>query len=77
MKTTSLPNFLKASMLVLSMVIITISSCKKEDETDGGGTNDTPGAIQGAPGNPRFNLQFTNGRLKPILICMLKPQMAI
>ena len=61
MKTNSLPNFLKASMLVLSMVIITISSCKKEDETDGGGTNDTPGAIQGAPGNPRFNLQFTNG----------------
>ena len=45
------------SVMLLSLVSIFYLSCKKNNSD----SNNDPGAIQGAPGNPRFNLQFTNG----------------
>ena len=56
MKTINIKSIFKASML-LSLAVITFASCKKNATVD----PDNPGDIQGAPGNPRFNLQFNNG----------------
>jgi hypothetical protein len=47
-------------LLLIPATAIALGGCKKELDPDDN-VNDTPGAIQGAPGNPRFNLQFTNG----------------
>ncbi len=43
---------------LLASIVLTTSNCKKavEDLKD-----DDDGALSGNPGNPRFNLQFTNG----------------
>src|SRR4051812_19419653 len=62
MKSIIVNHFLKATLLVAAITITSISSCKKDDIVpDPSSSSNEPGAIQGAPGNPRFNLQFTNG----------------
>ncbi len=61
MKPTLMNAFVKTSLLVSTILIVSVSACKKESEPDPGGGTVDPTVIQGAPGNPRFNLQFTNG----------------
>jgi hypothetical protein len=58
MKSIVLNHSLKAFLIACTLLIVSIPGCKKELDPD---SKDDPGAIQGAPGNPRFNLQFTNG----------------
>lgn len=61
--------WLKITML-LSMLIFMVYGCKKEDKAI---NNTDPGAIQGNPGNPRFNLQFTNGDRTDLDLHVLTP----
>ncbi len=60
MKTIKTIPFLKATLLLPLAIILTIGACKKSTDTPDSPADD-PGAIRGAAGNPRFNLQFTNG----------------
>jgi uncharacterized protein YfaP (DUF2135 family) len=46
------------SFLLLFCMIALLTSCKKEKEP--ATPDENLGAIKGQPGNPRFNLQFTN-----------------
>lgn len=56
--------------VLLSMVIVLSYGCKKEPIQP---ADDQPGAIQGNPGNPRFNLQFTNGEKVDMDLHVLTP----
>ncbi|MEO6329809.1 MAG: hypothetical protein ABIO55_12800 [Ginsengibacter sp.] len=52
-------NFIFKAAMLLSIFTITMAGCKKDSKPDD--ITSDPGAIRGTPGNPRFNLQFTNG----------------
>jgi hypothetical protein len=70
MKTNLSSRNLLLAMVLLAMVIFMASGCKKEPEKP---ADDQPGAIQGNPGNPRFNLQFTNGTKTDLDLHVLTP----
>lgn len=69
MKTNFRGNVLVA-LVLLSMVLFPGYGCKKEDTKP---ADDQPGVIQGNPGNPRFNLQFTNGTKTDLDLHVLTP----
>lgn len=58
MKTSFYDSRTLIAVMLLLMVMGMSYGCKKEDKKP---ADDQPGEIQGNPGNPRFNLQFTNG----------------
>lgn len=60
MKQFNRNTFSKVSMF-LAFVTLAILGCNKDEPANDDSNTEEPGAIQGTPGNPRFNLQFTNG----------------
>jgi hypothetical protein len=75
MKTINVISIFKSVTLLTLVVIILTVSCKKPipDNPD----SPDSGAIQGAPGNPRFNLQFTNGTKTDLDLYVSTPSGAV
>lgn len=59
------------SLIMLSTLVFGIYSCKKKEQEKE--KEESLGEIKGTPGNPRFNLQFTNSAKVDLDIHVLTP----